>query len=167
VEKRYGARLLEPLLWIPGAKLVHGLPWPGSPGQLADHALVCGRRVALIATVMWPAGRYTLDKYWALLRDGRPFGSGRLCFDDAVRTWAEILPNTHVEGFIVVHASTPGRLELAIDGQISLVCVGATRAHEVIGAWLVAEAGLVDRNVLAKLLTPPPPRWPYDVWAHV
>lgn len=93
--ERLTAELLEAYLTrLPGARIFHGLAWPGSVFADVDHAVLCGKRLVLIESKLWLPGHYETAEDGRLLRNGRPFrgGGSRLAeslaaYRDLLRAW--------------------------------------------------------------------------------
>jgi hypothetical protein len=148
------ARLLETILAIPGCKLLHGLAWPGHPNADVDHALVCGRTVALIDSKLWKPGIYAVSPRGAVACDGHPVGDKHVHVGAAVRAWRRVLPaGTRVQAFVVAHAGGGGRIGFTSREGAGVRLCTAADAAEAIGDYLAPEAARVERRVLYRLLT--------------
>ena len=154
VGARRAAQLLEPLLQIPGAKILHGLPWPGQQGLVVPHALVCGDRIALIEPQNWSAGSYSFDSYGALLRNGLHFSGGEMPFAGAVDEWRKLIPDASIFGFVVVESTSFGRCDLP-PSHANLAFTAPDSAVEDVGEFLAKGAGKVDRKIVAGLIVHP------------
>jgi hypothetical protein len=152
-ERRSDA-LLRGLLIIRGAKLIHGLPWPGHPDADVDHAVVVGNRIALIDSKLWPAGCYQVSRGGKVCRDGQPVGELEVRFCHAVEAWKRLLPGgTRVAGFLLAHPGGSGGIRFTATHAGSVNLLSPEDAAETIGRWLAPEAGHVNRKVLYRLLT--------------
>jgi hypothetical protein len=148
------ASLLQTVLAMPGAKLLHSLPWPGRPKADVDHAVVCGRAVALIDSKLWQAGTYDVSNRGSVCCNGQPVRDKRVRIAAAVGAWRRVLPaGTRVAGFVLAHPGGDGAVRFTNThaGGVRL-CTGQDAA-EAIGAFLLPEAGRVDRRVLYRLFT--------------
>lgn len=95
------ARTLPPVL--PAVRILTGLHLGGRFGRGldVDHAVLCGRRLALVGSVQVPDGTYTWDG--ADLRAGargRPVAPPLL--GPAMQAWQHALPQVTVGGFVLV-----------------------------------------------------------------
>ncbi|MGH3094719.1 MAG: J domain-containing protein [Streptosporangiales bacterium] len=153
VGQRIGADTVWMLTALPGTRVFHGLRIPGRSGTL-DHAVVCGRRVALVNSRYWEPGRYAWTPHCTLLRDGKHFAGGDVRLGDAVSAYAGIGGKAvEVRGYMLVAPSRPGRV-LAATGAGGTVTVGDPLAVvEAIGAWFrgSADSDLVDRRLLVRM----------------
>lgn len=155
---RYAARSteqqLQPLYDIPGAKILHGVAWPGRPDLGIDHGVLCGDRLALISSQAWQPGTYTMDNYGNLLRNGFHYPGGEIYLPHAAGAWHRQLPNLQVAAFVIAHPSDPGAgLRVHITPSQVLSVLTAETVAEHIGAWIAPAAGSVDRYTLARLLS--------------
>jgi hypothetical protein len=101
-ERRTAAILAAFASQYPTVRVYHGLPWPGSKGDV-DHALLMGKHVMFIDSKMWAAGVYSVDGDEQLLRDGAPFAGSRLKLEMAMEAWVRVLPRTrHTLSWLVV-----------------------------------------------------------------
>lgn len=119
----YGERITAAIIddWAHNRQSVtvfHGLQFPGSAVADVDHALVAGRRVALLDSKKWSRGHYAFDPHGHVVRDGRPFKGGDVHMAHAVRayeqSWAE--HNAEVTGWIVL-TDEPGRASVTVDNS--------------------------------------------------
>lgn len=153
IGQRIGADTVWMLTALPGARVFHGLGIPGRAGTL-DHAVVCGRRVALVASRYWVPGRYAWTPHGTLLRDGQHFAGGDVRLGDAVSAYAGIVGKAvEVRGYMLVAPSRPGRVPAAT-GAGGTVTVGDPLAVvEAIGAWFrgSGDSDLVDRRLLVRM----------------
>ena len=154
IGERLTATVLEVLCRMPAAKIVHGLRWPGRLRADIGHVVLVGHRLAVIDTKVWNPGRYAMDTYQQVCRDGRPFRGGVLTLPDAVAAMAELLPQVEVRGYIAVHpAHTDGPLLIDIPPtpQMTVTCAGDLA--ELVGSWLAGgDPYLLDRYHLLTLL---------------
>lgn len=159
--QRACSALLESMLRIPAARLLHAPPAPAQGERRIDHAVVAGRRVALIYSVLWPPGHYAnagTSEQPSIRRNGSGFP---VAFPDdyphflgQVAQWRSALPEAEVRGFVVVHPSPPGPVTVDLPGYPATVLL-AEHAVEVVGEWLAGdEPTTVDRKILGTLLDP-------------
>lgn len=148
--ERLSGAMIEQVLRIPGSKVFHSVRWPGRKNADVDHVLVCGRRVLVMDSKMWRAGRYSVDSYGDLLRDGEPFAGGKLTFSAAVDAYRKALPaHAQVQGLVVLHAATPGNTVVDLPPTYPVRVVAAADAYEAMGAWLAPGAGAVDTAIVS------------------
>lgn len=147
---RRTARLLEEVLNLPAAKLIHT---PRVGGLTVDHLLMAGSRVAAVASIVGPPGTYSIDVYGSVLRDGRPFG-GAPALTEAVNAWRRFLRGTEVRGYLVVLPTADGRQGIAaVSAPDSVIaCLSPATAVAELTAWLQAEGNIVDRRLLYDVL---------------
>jgi hypothetical protein len=125
-------------------------------GVRARYGVAAGRRIALVATTVWPRGEYTADGA-DVLRNGRFFGPGT---DDLVAAAADVAAwqtrsrraGATCRGFLVVDAPGGGA-DLALPAMGELQVVAAEEFAEVVGGWLAAEAYRLEVAVVELLRT--------------
>jgi hypothetical protein len=119
VAERTGA-LLAGLVAPPGVLVFCGVcPMPDRSGRgdapPIPHAVTAGRRLLLIESVAWPAGRYETGVGGRVHCDGVYIGQSALPLIDAVRRWRRVLPGNHrVSALVVVHPPADGGLTLPV-----------------------------------------------------
>jgi hypothetical protein len=150
--ERLTAELLEEYLTrLPGARIFHGLAWPGSVFADVDHAVLCGKRLVLIESKLWLPGYYELGPHDRLLRNGRPFRGGGSRLTDSLAAYRELLPGVALRGAMIIYPSRSGTLTTADpDGHRAAPMTPETFLREI-GAWLAAEPSTVDHDALRAL----------------
>lgn len=155
--------LPEPL---PAVRILTGLRLGGRWGRAldVDHAVLCGRRLALVGSVMVPDGVYTWDG--ADLRAGaraRPVAPPML--GPAMMAWQQEVPWVTVGGFVLVmtdrdalhtpvirHARGADRPEAQADLLTEPPAAGRTFTRDLqLFLGIGAERDVVDRRALAVL----------------
>ncbi len=121
--------------------------------------VVAGRRVAVVRSVVWPAGQYTIAGDDALKRNRRAYALGGedlagLATD--ARIWSERLEASRAQcrGYLVVHPKSErpiDDIELDLPPQVRAGVLAADELVEVIGAFLASEAHWLDAPVLQRL----------------
>lgn len=148
---------------IPGVRLVNGLAFPGPDRADVDHAVLCGRRVALIASKVWKPATYAIVEGQDAIRVGGADGWSYFPahMPTAVERYRAALgrrgPAVEVRGYIVVHPKVLTEdLELLNDGDDGTVrLVTAPELIEELGTWFSKDgeqAVTVDRRLLSFLL---------------
>lgn len=148
---------------IPGVRLVNGLAFPGSESADVDHAVLCGRRVALIDSKAWKPATYAMVAGQDAIRVGGDEGWSYFPahMPTAVERYRARLGGrrlgAEVRGYIVVHPKSVAEdLELLndrIDSAVRLVT--AQELIEELGTWFSEDeeqAMMVDRRLLSFLL---------------
>ncbi|UQN31789.1 J domain-containing protein [Brachybacterium kimchii] len=150
---------------IPGVRLVNSLEGLEGGGDAGiDHALVCGRKVALVDSAVWRPGSYAKvqgqDQIRAEAEDSweyRPVRTTAAVED--YQGWLALsgLADVEVRGYIVVHPQTLAEpLTVANDSEDDLVqLVTARQLVQTLGNWFqedAAEARTVDRKLLSFLV---------------
>ncbi|GAA3523452.1 DnaJ domain-containing protein [Amycolatopsis ultiminotia] len=150
--ERLTADLLERYLTrLPGARIFHGLAWPGSVFADVDHAVLCGRRLVLIESKQWLPGHYETGTDGRLLRNGRPFRGGGSRLTESLDRYRELVPNVAVRGAMIVYPSREGEVSTAEpDGEPAPPLTPELFLHEI-GGWLSAEPSTVDHSTLRML----------------
>lgn len=143
---------------IPGVRLVNGLAFPGSETADVDHAVLCGRRVALIDSKAWKPATYAMVAGQDAIRVGGPeeWSYFPAHMPTAVERYRASL-GVEVRGYIVVHPkSVTEDLELLNVGADEAVrLVTARELIEELGAWFSEDeeqATTVDRRLLSRLV---------------
>ncbi|GAA4617980.1 DnaJ domain-containing protein [Saccharopolyspora hordei] len=136
---------------LPGARVFHGLAWPGSVFEDVDHAVLCGRRLVLVESKTWLPGHYTTDEDGTLWRNGHPFRGGTTRLVEGVEVFEELLPGVEVRGAVLIYPSRSGEVTtVEQDGQVAPM----TPAQFVreIGSWLAEDPYSVDREAFTTVL---------------
>lgn len=132
---------------LPGARIFHGLSWPGSVFADVDHAVLCAHRLVLIESKMWLPGHYTTDADGTLRRNGRPFRGGGTRLAEAVEAYRSLLPGVEVLGVMVLYPSRAGELTT---GPWSSEAVATPMTPEQfvreVGQHLAEHPAIVDRD---------------------
>jgi hypothetical protein len=124
----------------------------------SSHLVVAGRRVALVATTVWPRGEYGVEGN-QVVRNGRPYRPGTDEVDgtvDDVRRWRRRLApvGATCRAFLVVHPAS-GRLTDTVHVELPPVegvqVMAADRFVEDVGAFLAADANQICVDVLLEL----------------
>lgn len=150
--ERMGADALMALTYLPGVRLFHGVGG-AADGSAVDHAVTCGRRVALVESRYWEPGRYSWTPHGALLRDGRHFPGGETGLHTTVAGYQRMLgADVAVRGFIQVVASRPGSVTLD-DGPTDVTLGDPQAIVEELGDWFLqtGPVNVVDRRLLLRL----------------
>lgn len=153
VGQRIGADSVWMLTALPGARVFHGLRGAASSGTI-DHAVVCGHRVALVASRYWEPGRYAWTPHSTLLRAGQHFPGGDIPLGDAVAAYADVAGHsTEVRGYVLVAPSRQGQVAAATDASGTLTVGDPLAVVERIGAWFRSsgESDLVDRRLVLRM----------------
>ncbi|QUQ70957.1 Chaperone protein DnaJ [Kutzneria sp. CA-103260] len=137
---------------IPAARIFHGLAWPGSSKAEVDHAVLCGRKLLLIESKIWPAGHYTSDGDGDLLRDGESFDGGSLRLARTVAAYQMLLPKVQVEGIVLVHTPEPGLVTCRMPDTMPIEVVSPETFVCHIGGRLADEPAVIERDVFLTLL---------------
>ncbi|HKS44341.1 MAG TPA: DnaJ domain-containing protein [Amycolatopsis sp.] len=151
--ERLTAELLERYLTrLPGARIFHGLAWPGSVFADIDHAVLAGRRLVLIESKTWLPGHYATDETGGLWRNGRVFRGGATRLPEAIDAYRELLPGAEIRGALIVYPSRAGQVtaEPADGSSVPQPMTPEQFAREI-GGWLAAEASTVDLKLLRAL----------------
>lgn len=153
IADRFGADALLPLAMIPGVRVFHGLADPDG-GPPVSHAVVCGRRVALLSSKYWPAGAYSWTPHGALMRDGAPVASGDLNLDTTVAVYRQSLAGRvdELRGFVQVIPSDGGRVA-GSTSPTGLMLGDPQTIIDQIGGWFLSAGtpDVIDRRLLIRL----------------
>lgn len=158
------ASTLGALFQISSVRLFHGLAVPATRanikageavptkfgamvvnGGYIGQAATAGKRAALLSSVVWPAGHYTIDNYGGVLINGEHTQYDLDAFEEDLKNW-----KSHLKGigearmFLVVHADGPVKFDIP-NSKIELV--SADDVVDTVGCWLVDAQGHLDRQL--------------------
>jgi hypothetical protein len=156
-DDQWGERLTADLLSrylarLPGARIFHGLAWPGSVFADVDHAVLAGRRLALIESKMWLPGHYTTDGEGNLSRNGRRFRGGGSRLAESIDAYRDLLPGVEIRGALIVYPSRAGAVSTAGAFDVPAPPMTPERFIDEIGAWLAEEPSTVDADAFRVVL---------------
>ncbi len=147
--ERLTAELLEEYLTrLPGARIFHGLAWPGSVFADVDHAVLCGKRLVLIESKLWLPGHYETAEDGRLLRNGRPFRGGGSRLEESLAAYRDLLPEVALRGAMIVYPSRSGDLTTADPDDLPVAPMTPEEFLHEIGGWLAADPSTVDHELL-------------------
>nr|WP_246381976.1 DnaJ domain-containing protein [Prauserella isguenensis] len=163
IAERRTADLLDRYLTrLPGARIFHGLAWPGSVFADIDHAVLCGRRLVLVESKRWLPGHYSTGADDVLQRNGRRFGGGGSRLAEALDVFDELLPGVDVRGALVLYPSRAGTITVAPTDAFTpagtdVAVLTPEEFVRVAGAWLAEDPSTVDvrafRTVIARVVS--------------
>lgn len=105
--------LLAGLLMLPGVRIFEGVRTAGTNMPRIPHVISAGRRLLLVESVAWPAGRYATTGVGRIYCDGVYIGQSVRPLTAAVHHWRETLPRGHrVSAVVIVHPTCDGQLDL-------------------------------------------------------
>ncbi len=137
---------------LPGARVFHGLAWPGSVFADVDHAVLCGRRLVLIESKSWLPGHYVAEDDGVLWRNGHPFRGGGTRLARSLAVYRKLLPWLDIRAVLLVYPSRAG--EVTTDEPAETLVPPMTPAQfvEEVGDWLAEDPATVDREAYRLLL---------------
>jgi curved DNA-binding protein CbpA len=152
-EQLTAALLAKYLTCLPGARIFHGVAWPGSVFADIDHAVLCGRRLVLIESKTWLPGHYVADPDFdgELWRNGHPFRGGGTRLPEGIDAYRDLLPGVDIRGALLIYPSRAGRVTTSDDLAAMAPPMTPVQFVLEIGAWLAAEASTIDRDAFAFL----------------
>jgi hypothetical protein len=152
--ERLTAEMLNSYLTrLPGARIFHGLAWPGSVFADVDHAVLCGRRLVLIESKTWLPGHYSADDDGTLWRNGHPFRGGSMRLPEGVAAYQKLLPWLEVRGALLIYPSRAGEVTTDIvEPQQVVFPMTPEQFVEEIGDWFAEDPAAVDREALKLVL---------------
>lgn len=154
IAQREVGKALEQLARMPGIRIIHGLDAPGRASGSVPHAVIAGRRIALIDAQLVAPGHYGIDRKGRMTRDGEVFQTTATEFPHAVERYYELFgEGVQLRGWITFLAEREG--ELAVDNSLTWERVRLATCHSVlreVGDWLAAEGEQVDRLLVRDLL---------------
>ncbi|GAB2761609.1 DnaJ domain-containing protein [Salinifilum aidingensis] len=143
--KRYFTRM-------PGARIFHGLAWPGSVFADVPHAVLCGRRLVLVEPKSWLPGHYAIDADGSVWRNGHRFRGGATALADGMAAFADLLPGVQVRGVALLYPNREGEVTAEEDAPGDVELMTPARFVRDIGGWLAADAAAVDRDAVVAVL---------------
>jgi curved DNA-binding protein CbpA len=152
IAEQLTAQLLAKYLTrLPGARIFHGLAWPGSVFADVDHAVLCGRRLVLIESKLWLPGHYAADPDvdGELWRNGHPFRGGHTRLPEGVEAYRELLPDVEVRGALLIYPSRAGQVTTGDPNGAVAPPMTPDQLIIDIGAWLAEEASTIDRDAFS------------------
>lgn len=160
------ADLITPLFSLASFRAYHGLWVPADrqdkrerqalmtkfgaevvPQSHIDHAVTAGDKVALIVSVMWPAGRYEVDGYGNVLLNGQHSQFDMEPWDRDLARWKHALGRgVKVRLILAVHT----------DGPVTSQFKGAELVHvddlvDVLGSWMVDDQENLNRELNSRV----------------
>jgi hypothetical protein len=152
VAERLTAELLARYLTrLPGARIFHGLAWPGSVFADIDHAVLCGRRLVLIESKTWLPGHYSADDN-GLRRNGRPFRGGGSRLPEGIEAYRDLFPDVEVCGVLVIYPSRDGEITTDDPSDADIPPMTPEQFVHEIGGWLALDPSAVDVATLRTML---------------
>ncbi|WP_282853068.1 J domain-containing protein [Gulosibacter sediminis] len=160
IRRQYAEQLIGPTLdaleRIPGVRIVHGLRLPDGDETIStiSHAVLCGRRLALIDDRLWHPGTYGLDARGHVVRNGEPGSVPLDEFPHRVTRFRETFAEVaQVRGWLAITPDGPG--EFAVDNSRTWQHVRLASPESLlreVGEWLAVEGEQVDRLLLRDVL---------------
>ncbi len=146
--------LLADLVVIPGVRVFHGVRRPGPESPLIPHAVSSGRRLILVESVAWPAGRYETSENGCINCDGVYIGQSVRSLTAAVTHWSSALPSGHeVSAMVVVYVAATGRVILPAGSAGDVISwVTGEDAGRAIRQRLLPGARPASRELVAALI---------------
>lgn len=143
--------LAKYLTRLPGARIFHGLAWPGSVFADVDHAVLCGRRLVLIESKLWLPGHYAADPDvdGELWRNGHPFRGGHTRLPEGIEAYRELLPDVEVRGALLIYPSRAGQVTTGEPDDAVAPPMTPDQLVVDIGAWLAEDASTIDRDAFS------------------
>lgn len=144
---------------IPGVRVLHSVRVPGRPGDVVDHLVVCGTKVAVLESVLWPGEEYCWSPDGGVVRGStfspaaRPY---RTTLPADVAAFAGVAHRIRTAGWLIVHpASKPVLLWTSNLGAPAHVAMGEPdQVMAALRAWLVTDNDprVVDLRLLRSLI---------------
>lgn len=153
VSERLTADLLATYLTrLPGARIFHGLAWPGSQFADIDHAVLCGRRLVLIESKMWLPGRYSADPDGTLWRNDHVFRGGHTRLAAGLAAFRTLLPELDISGALIIYPCRSGAVTTEASADAPAPPMTPTQFVHEVGGWLAADPATLDREVFRTVL---------------
>ncbi|MDJ1372287.1 J domain-containing protein [Gulosibacter molinativorax] len=141
---------------MPGVRIVHGLRLPGGDPNVAtiSHAVLAGRRLAVIDSVLWRAGQYGIDARGQICCNNVPLPATAQEFPHRVERLFEYFGDVaEVRGWLTVVPESSG--DFSIDYARTWRRVRPASVESLLretGDWLAEDGAEVDRLLLRDLL---------------
>lgn len=150
--QRIVGEAIEQLQRIPGVRVVHGLRASGM--GTVPHAVIAGRRIALIDAQLWAPGRYGVGPNGMITRDGDDVPTAAVEFPHIVERYHRLFgESAQVRGWITVLPERDGDLDIDTSRmwqRVRLATLPETLRE--VGDWLADEGERVDRLLVRDLL---------------
>ncbi|MEU5691195.1 DnaJ domain-containing protein [Actinosynnema sp. NPDC020468] len=143
--------LSQYLTRLPGARVFHGLAWPGSVFADVDHAVLCGRRLVLIESKSWLPGHYDAEDDGTLWRNGHPFRGGGTRLPRSLAVYRKLLPWLDIRAVLILHPSRAGEVT-AEEPDVLIPPMTPMQFVAEMGDWLSEDPATVDREAYRLLL---------------
>ncbi|MFD0199467.1 MULTISPECIES: J domain-containing protein [Saccharothrix] len=137
---------------LPGARIFHGLAWPGSVFADVDHAVLCGRRLVLIESKSWLPGHYEAEDDGTVWRNGHPFRGGGMRMPRSLAVYRKLLPWLDIRTALLVYPSRDGVVTTEEPADAIVPPMTPAQFVEEIGDWLAEDPATVDREALRVLI---------------
>jgi hypothetical protein len=146
--------LLAGLIAIRGVRIFRGVRTAGADLPAIPHAVIVGRRLVLIESVVWPGGHYETAADGRICCDGTYTGQSAMSFLSAVQQWRKAVPGGHdVTAMTVVHAQGGAAIRLPSGLALDLAWVRAEEAIGGISQRLACSRQRTSPVLLAALLS--------------
>jgi hypothetical protein len=123
-------------------------------GPNVDHVVLCGRRLVLLTSVLWPAGSYTLGRGGEVLLAGRPVLSGSLGLGAALRSARRHFPTARLRSVVLVWPDQSGQpLHTSWAPAATYGVTGADVLVKDVGGWLAEHPNTVHRGLFRALVS--------------
>ncbi len=123
-------------------------------GPNVDHVVLCGRRLVLIMSVVWPAGDYTIGRGGDVLLAGRPALSGSLGVGAALRSARRHFPTAVSRSVLLVWPDQPGQPpRTGWTPANAYGVIGPDVLVKDVGGWLAERPDTVHRGLFRALVT--------------
>lgn len=153
VKQRSAELLADHLTRLPGARIFHGVAWPGSVFADVDHAVLCGRRLVLVESKRWLPGHYEVDEDGEVWRNGHVFRGGTTRLGEGVAAFEALLPEVEVRGVLLLYPNRAGEVSVGeSEAEAPVEPLTPEGFVREIGEWLAAEPAAVDRDAFAMVL---------------
>lgn len=150
--QRVVGEAIEQLQQIPGVRIVHGLR-AADLGTVA-HAIIAGRRIALVDAQLWSPGVYGVGANGMVTRDGDDVPTAAVEFPHIVERYHRLFgESAQVRGWITVLADRDGEVEVDTSRtwqRVRLATMPDTLRE--VGDWLAEDGERVDRLLVRDLL---------------
>lgn len=137
---------------LPGARIFHGLAWPGSVFADVDHAVLCGRKLVLIESKSWLPGHYEAEDDGTVWRNGHPFRGGGMRMPRSLAVYRKLLPWLDIRTALLVYPSRDGVVTTEEPADAIVPPMTPAQFVEEIGDWLAEDPATVDREALRLLI---------------
>lgn len=150
------AKAIEQLLAFPGVKIYHSLRFAPDSETDVDHAVVYGKKIALIDSKMWKPGHVSVGDYpnspVVTLTSNGVEESRTVQMNAAVDSYATMFPAAAIRPWVALHSMRDAHTwQNSVNNEMRVGDINAVIGE--IGAWFAEDEGAppVNRSMMSQL----------------